>query len=136
MARRTYRHIDFSPIAITLAVEENWPTLTIVASAPHPTCRAISAAPAASPAPRPSRKVTPVVVVAALTLVVRPPYKVTISAIPAATPTPQPSRMVISAPVDATTAPRRLHEASSSANVAAPTLASGLSKRPSLPQLL
>ncbi|KAL6002503.1 hypothetical protein ACLOJK_034436 [Asimina triloba] len=58
MARRTYNYIDYSPIAITLAAEENWPTLTVTIAAPHPSRRAISAIPAASPAARPSRKVT------------------------------------------------------------------------------
>ncbi|KAL5985036.1 hypothetical protein ACLOJK_038873 [Asimina triloba] len=83
MTRQTYNHIDFSPIAITLAAGENWPTLSAAATTPCPSRKAISAIPAASPAPRclrkassapvvatttprPSRKVTPITVIATL----------------------------------------------------------------------
>ncbi|KAL6002746.1 hypothetical protein ACLOJK_022966, partial [Asimina triloba] len=57
-----YRHVDFSPTAITLAAKENWLTLIVAATDPHPSHRAISATLAVTPAPRPSRKVisTPV----------------------------------------------------------------------------
>ncbi|KAL5977984.1 hypothetical protein ACLOJK_037007 [Asimina triloba] len=115
---RTYRHIDFSPIAITLAAEENWLTLSTTTTAPRPSRKAVYTIFAASPAPwclhkassapvvaittpRPSRKVTLIAVVTTPTSVVRPSYKATISA----TPAPRPPRKVISALVSATTVP-------------------------------
>ncbi|KAL6003926.1 hypothetical protein ACLOJK_004472 [Asimina triloba] len=105
MARRTYRHIDYSPIAITLAARENWLALFVAAMAPHPSRRVISVIPATSPAPqrrnknastpvaatttpRPSCKVTPTTVVVSLASAIRPPGKASISAIPTASPTP------------------------------------------------
>ncbi|KAL6006412.1 hypothetical protein ACLOJK_037366, partial [Asimina triloba] len=104
MAHQTYRHADFSPTAIALAAEENWPTLTITAAAHRPSCRAISAALAGSPAPRPSHKFTPVVVVAA------PTYGSAISTAPAASPASRPSHkvtlvIVIAAPTSAVRPP-------------------------------
>ncbi|KAL5977980.1 hypothetical protein ACLOJK_037003, partial [Asimina triloba] len=54
VARQTYRHVDYSPTTITLSAEENWSTLTVATTAPRPSHRAISVAPAASAAPQPS----------------------------------------------------------------------------------
>ncbi|KAL5978107.1 hypothetical protein ACLOJK_029224 [Asimina triloba] len=36
MARRTYNYIDYSPTAITLAIEENWLKLAVVISSTSP----------------------------------------------------------------------------------------------------
>ncbi|KAL6000088.1 hypothetical protein ACLOJK_034766, partial [Asimina triloba] len=41
MARQTYHHIDFSPIAIRLATGENWPTPSTTVMAPRPSRRAL-----------------------------------------------------------------------------------------------
>ncbi|KAL5980390.1 hypothetical protein ACLOJK_028298 [Asimina triloba] len=130
MTRQTYCHIDFSPLAITLAGGENWSTLCAAAMDPRPSRRIVSTVPTASPAPqrlckassalivatttpRPFRKVTP-------TSAIRPPCKATISAILA----PRPPRKVISISATATTGPRRLHNASSNVIIASPTPAS------------
>ncbi|KAL6006518.1 hypothetical protein ACLOJK_037474 [Asimina triloba] len=73
-----------------------------------------------STAPRPSWKVTSIVVVATSTLAIRPPHKATIST----TPAPRPPHKIISVSVNATTTPQRLHNTHSSAVVASPTPAS------------
>ncbi|KAL5975347.1 hypothetical protein ACLOJK_019669, partial [Asimina triloba] len=62
MTRQTCRHIDFSPIAITLVAGENSSTLSAAAKAPRPSrrarlCKASSAFVVTTPAPRPPRKV-------------------------------------------------------------------------------
>ncbi|KAL6009322.1 hypothetical protein ACLOJK_022551, partial [Asimina triloba] len=128
-----YRHIDFSPIAITLVVGENWSILSATAMTPCPSYRAVSVVLAASPAPRhlhkasyapvaaitspqPSRKVTPTAVVATPTLAIWPPCKPTISA----TPAPRPPRKVAFFSAAATTAPRHPRNASSAAVIASP----------------
>ncbi|KAL5986947.1 hypothetical protein ACLOJK_015282, partial [Asimina triloba] len=57
MARQTYSYVDYSPTAITLAADGNWPTLLAVATslAPQPSHKAATTV-VASLAPRPSRK--------------------------------------------------------------------------------
>ncbi|KAL5988794.1 hypothetical protein ACLOJK_026896 [Asimina triloba] len=124
MARQRCHQVYFSPTTITLAAEENWPTLTIAAVTPRPSHRTIPAAPDTSPAPRPSCKVTLAVVVTAPTSAIWPPCKTTISTILAVIPASRPSRMNISSPVVATTAPQYLYEAPSTAVVATLTPAS------------
>ncbi|KAL5978019.1 hypothetical protein ACLOJK_037042, partial [Asimina triloba] len=104
MVRRKYNYVNYSPIAITLAAEENWLTLTVATTAPHPCRRVISIVPVASPNPRPSRRA--------------------ISTVLAASPAPRPSHKVTSAPAATITAPRHLHEASSAVVIVAPTSAS------------
>ncbi|KAL5985035.1 hypothetical protein ACLOJK_038872 [Asimina triloba] len=100
-----YYHVDFSPTAITLAARENWPTLTATVVTHRPSCRAVSATVAASPAPRPSSKVTPTAVVATPTSTIQPPCKAIIFVIPAVAPAPQPSRKDTFAAVVATPTP-------------------------------
>ncbi|KAL5980784.1 hypothetical protein ACLOJK_028694, partial [Asimina triloba] len=123
MARQTYHYINYSPTTITVAARENWPTLSVATMAPRPSCRAISAIPAASlapqcrhknvftpaatiAAPRPSHKVTPTVVVITPTWAIRPPCKVAISVVPAASPAPRRRRKSTSALVIASPMPR------------------------------
>ncbi|KAL6002361.1 hypothetical protein ACLOJK_034292 [Asimina triloba] len=141
MARRTYCHIDYSPAAITLVAEVNWPTLSTTAMAPCPSRRAVSAILATSPAPRrchkntstpaattmaprPSRKVTPTTVVFTLTSSIWPPCKAAISVVPASSPAPRHRRKSASAPIAASPAPWPSRKASFAAAINTLTLAS------------
>ncbi|KAL5978881.1 hypothetical protein ACLOJK_018776 [Asimina triloba] len=90
MARRMYSYVNYSPTAITLVTEGNWPTLlTATASpAPLPSCKAASTV-AASSAPLPSRKAALTVVVTA-SLAPLPSHKATSTV--ATSLVPRPSR--------------------------------------------
>ncbi|KAL6009363.1 hypothetical protein ACLOJK_022592 [Asimina triloba] len=129
-AWRMYRHFDYYLITIRLAAGENWSTLSTAATTPHPSCRAISAIPAASPAPRrhhkdtftptaaitaprPSHKVTPTAMVVTPTSAIRPPCKAAVSTIPAASPTPRRRRKNVFANVAASPTPQPSRKGSS-----------------------
>ncbi|KAL6002653.1 hypothetical protein ACLOJK_022872 [Asimina triloba] len=121
MARRKYRHIDYSPTTITLAAKENWPPLVAAVIAPRSLCKPATA-PAIVPTTAfwPLREATATTVVAVHMIAPRP-FRNTATATPTISTTAAwPFRQAATiATVVPTIAPRSLRKTTT---VAAPSL--------------